>query len=100
MLHAADAPGSPALARDAAAVAEVSRSGLRYAGLRYAVSDAITVSDTPDAAVLRARIDAGAYTVVGRSGSQPRPASAGDVVLIDLVRTDEGWRLFDVRPST
>ncbi len=99
MLHGADAPGSPALARDTAAVAEVARSGLRYAGLRYTVADARAVSATRDEAVVRARIDAGAYTVLGRSGSQSRPASAGEVVLVDLVRTDEGWRVRDVRPA-
>jgi hypothetical protein len=99
MLHGADAPGSPALARDTAAVAEVARSGLRYAGLRYTVAEARAVSATRDEAVVRARIDAGTYTVLGRSGSQSRPASTGEVVLVHLVRTDEGWRIADLRPA-
>jgi eukaryotic-like serine/threonine-protein kinase len=55
------------------------------------------VSVTADAAVLQARIDAGAYTVVGSSGSQPRPASVGEPVLVDLVRTDAGWRISALR---
>ena len=97
MLHGADAPGSPAASRDLAAVAEVARAGLRYAGLRYTVADVHTVSATRDAAVLRARIDAGAYTVVGRSGSQARPASVGELVLVHLVRTEVGWRVADLR---
>ncbi|HSF97729.1 MAG TPA: hypothetical protein VLA55_03460, partial [Ornithinibacter sp.] len=100
MLHGADAAGSAAASRDAAAIAEVARAGLRYAGLRYSVADAHTVSATRDAAVVRARIDASAYTVVGPSGSQSRPASVGDVVLVELVRTDEGWRIADLRSAT
>ena len=97
MLPGAAAPGSPAASRDLAAVAAVARAGLRYAGLRYTVADVHTVSATRDAAVLRARIDAGAYTVVGRSGSQARPASVGEPVLVHLVRTEVGWRVADLR---
>ena len=98
MLHGAHAPGSPALVRDTAAVAEVARSGLRYAGLRYTVADARAVSVTRDEAVVRAQVDVGAYTVVGRSVPQSRQASVGQVVLVELVQTDEGWRIRDLRP--
>lgn len=100
MLHGADAPGSAASTRDTAAVSEVARAGLRYAGLRYTVADVHTVSASPDAAVVRARIDASAYTVVGRSGSQSRPATTGEVVLVDLVLTGAGWRVSNVRPAS
>ena len=97
LLHAADAPASPAAARDAAAVTDLARAGLRFTGLRYTVVEVETVSATADAAVLRARIDTGAYAVSGPSGSTPRPASTGSPVLVDLVRTDVGWRVRDLR---
>ena len=98
MLHAADAPGSVAAARDSVAVADLAREGLRFTGLRYVVLEAETVSATADAAVLRARIDTGPYVVSGAAGSTPRPAATGPPVLVDLVRTDVGWRVADLRP--
>lgn len=99
LLHAADAPGSAAAARDAAAVAEVARAGVRYTGLRYTVTGVTTVSATAERAVLRARIHSGAYVVAGATGSTPRPAVPGAPVLVDLVRTDVGWRVSDVRAT-
>lgn len=99
LLHGADAPGSAAATRDAAAVSEVARAGLRYSGLRYTVAETETVSATARTAVIRARIDTGPYAVVGPSGSTPRPATAGDPVLVHLVRTDAGWRVSDIRPA-
>ncbi|HYN66981.1 MAG TPA: protein kinase [Ornithinibacter sp.] len=98
LLGEADAPRSAAAVRDAAAVAEVARAGLRYTGLRYTVAEAVTVSATSDRAVLRARIDSGAYTVSGPAGSTSRPPAPGAPVLVDLVRTDVGWRVSDLRP--
>ncbi len=98
MLHAADAQGSALAARDAADVAEVERTGLRYTGLRYTVADVSVVSATAHRAVLRARVDAEAYTITGATGSTSRPAVAGLPVLVDLVRTDVGWRMADLRP--
>ena len=98
MLHGAVAPGSTAAARDAAAVAEVARAGLRYSGLRYDVVDARHVSGDARAAVVQARIDASAYSVVGRSGAQPQPAQEGRVVVVDLVFTQAGWRISAIRP--
>ena len=99
LLGAADAPRSAVAARDSAAVAEVARAGVRYTGLRYTVAEVATVSATPDRAVLRARIDAGGYTVTAATGSTPRPARPGTPVLVDLVRTDVGWRMSDLRPA-
>ncbi|HET6968472.1 MAG TPA: hypothetical protein VFI44_09355, partial [Ornithinibacter sp.] len=98
LLHAADAPGSAAATRDVAAVTDLARAGLRFTGLRYTVVDVEPVSATGDAAVLRARIDTGAYTVSGPTGSTPRPATTGSPVLVDLVHTDAGWRVSDLRP--
>ena len=98
MLHAAVARGSAMAARDAADVAEVERAGLRYSGLHYTVADVRVVSATTSRAVLRATVDAGPYTVTAATGSTPRPAVAGTPVLVDLVRTDVGWRMADLRP--
>ncbi len=98
LLHAADARGSAMAARDSADVAEVERTGLRYTGLRYTVADVSVVSATTQRAVLRARVDAGPYIVTAATGSTPRPAVAGTPVLVDLVRTDVGWRMADLRP--
>lgn len=100
LLHAADAPGSAAAARDAAAVTDLARAGLRFTGLRYVVAEVDTVSATPDAAVLRARIDTGAYAVTGPAGATARAAARGTPVLVDLVRTDVGWRVSDVRAAS
>ncbi|GAA4406184.1 hypothetical protein GCM10023168_20690 [Fodinibacter luteus] len=99
LLHAADAPGSAAAAQDAAAVAELARAGLRYPGLRYTVVSAQTVSVADREAVVRARIDTGPYDVAGPSGRTPRPAAAGDPVLVELVHTDVGWRVRAIRPA-
>jgi hypothetical protein len=99
-LGAADAPGSPAAARDAAALAELVRAEVRYTGLRHTVVDATTVAESQRRAVVRARIDAGAYTVVGRTASaavvESRPAVVGVPVLVHLVLTEVGWRIDDV----
>jgi hypothetical protein len=100
LLLAADAPGSAAAVRDTAAVTEVARAGLRYTGLRYTVAEVVTVSATPQRAVLRARVDAGPYAATGAVGSTARPAVRGGPVLVDLVFTDVGWRVSDVRPVT
>ncbi len=100
LLHAADATGSAMAARDAADVAEVERAGLRYTGLHYDVAEVSVVSAAPQQAVLKARVDAGPYTVTSAAGTTPRPAVAGVPVLVDLVRTDVGWRIADLRPAS
>jgi hypothetical protein len=99
LLHTVDAPRSPASVRDAAAVAELARAGLRYTGLRYAVAEVETVSATPERAVLRARIDTAPYAVTGPTGSMARPAVRGSAVLVHLSWTDAGWRVADLRPD-
>ena len=88
---------SRAAERDAAGVLEVARAGLRYSGLRYSVVEAVPVSVSEREAVLRARIDTGAHAVAGPGGATPVAARAGEPVLVDLVRTEEGWRISDVR---
>jgi hypothetical protein len=99
-LSGADAPDSVAADRDAAAVSEMVRAGVRYTGLRHTVSEAQLVTASARGAVLRARIDTGAYAVTGPSGvDTTRPAQQGEEVLVDLVWTDVGWRISDVRPT-
>ena len=98
MLHAADARGSAMAVRDAADVAEVERAGLRYTGLHYTVAGVSVVSATTERAVLKARVDASPYRVTAATGSTARPAVTGIPVLVDLVRTDVGWRMADLRP--
>ena len=93
LLGEADAPRSAAAVRDAGAVSDVARAGLRYTGLRYSVVEVSTVSATPERAVLLARVDAGRYAVTGPAGSASRAAVQGTPVLVDLVRTDAGWRV-------
>ena len=97
LLGEADAPRSAAAARDAGAVSDVARAGVRYTGLRYSVAEVSTVSATPERAVLLARVDAGGYAVTGPTGSTSRAAVEGTPVLVDLVRTDAGWRVADLR---
>ena len=99
LLAGADAPGSAASVRDTAAVAELVRAGVRYSGLRFEVVEAATVTATADRAVLRARIDTGAYAVTDAAGTTPRGDVPGAPVLVHLVRTDAGWRLSDLRPG-
>jgi hypothetical protein len=100
LLGEADAPRSAVAVRDSLAVAEVARAGVRYTGLHYTVAEVATVSATPDRAVLRARVDSGTYAVTAATDSTWRPAQPGTPVLVDLVRTDVGWRMSDLRPAS
>lgn len=97
LLREADAPGSAAWSRDLAAVTELKRSGIRYTDLQHDVAQVSWVSTSKDRAVVRARIDTSDYVVTSRAVREPRPASTGVPVLIDLVRTEAGWRVSDVR---
>ena len=99
LLHAAVAPGSAAAGRDAVAVTDLVRAGVRYSGLRYTVDEVSLVSSSARTALVGARIGTGPYTVVGPTGSTRRPAAPGRAVVVELVRTDAGWRISDVRPG-
>ena len=95
-LHGADAPGSAAEARDRAAVTDLARSGLRYAGLSYVVREVHTEEASATRARLRARVDTSAYAVTGPTGSTPRGATVGEEVVVTLVMTAAGWRVSDL----
>ncbi|EAP98761.1 probable serine/threonine-protein kinase transcriptional regulatoryprotein pknk (protein kinase k) (stpk k) [Janibacter sp. HTCC2649] len=92
-----DAPRSPALARDTEVLAGVQRANQRYVGLTFTVREAAFEGESRGVATVRARIDTGAHVVRGPGGDQRRPAVAGPPVLLDLVRTDSGWRVQEVR---
>ncbi|KGN38857.1 serine/threonine-protein kinase [Knoellia subterranea] len=92
-----DAPRSPALARDTEVLAGVQRANQRYVGLTFTVREAQFVGEAAGVATLRVRIDTGAHTVRGPGGDVSRPAVAAGPVLLDVVRTDSGWRVRDVR---
>lgn len=92
-----DAPGSPSLARDTEALATVQRAQQRYVGLAFAVREATVLTRGDGAATVRTRIDTGAHVVRGPGGEEPRVATSGGAVLLDLVRTSSGWRVRDVR---
>jgi hypothetical protein len=96
-LSSVDAPGSAALARDTTLLTGVQQDGLRYRGLGFVVVSADVVTTSATAAVLRARVDTTAYVVEGPGADRRRSAAVGDPVLIDLVRTADGWRVADVR---
>ena len=92
-----DAPGSPALGRDTEVLAGVQRARQRYVGLAFTVRAAEVVARRGGIVTLRTRIDTGAHVVRGPAGEVTRPAAAGGPVLLDVVRTDSGWRVHDVR---
>ncbi len=98
-LAGAAVPQGPLWVRDRAAVQQLVGAGLRYEGLRYVVADVATVQAGERAAVLRARIGTSAYRVVGTGPAAGRPADPGAVVLVDLARTADGWRVGDIRPG-
>lgn len=94
-----DAPRSPALARDTEVLAGVQRAGQRYAGLTFVVRDAAVVATSDGVTTIRTTIDTGAHVVRGPGGDQPRSAASAPAVLLDLVHTDSGWRVHDVRAA-
>ena len=92
-----DAARSPALARDTEVLAGVQRAGQRYVGLTFDVREATFVEEAGKVSTVRSRIDTGAHVVRSPGGDQRRPATAAAPVLLDLVWTDSGWRVQDVR---
>lgn len=92
-----DAARSPALARDTDVLAGVQRAKQRYVGLTFTVREATFVGESEGVTTVRARIDTGAHVVRGPGGDVRRPAVTAAPVLLDLVRTDSGWRVHDVR---
>jgi hypothetical protein len=94
-----DAPGSPALARDTEVLAGVQRAQQRYVGLTFVVREATVTGQQKGVVTVRSRIDTGAHVVRSPAGDQPRPASSAAAVLLDLVHTESGWRVREVRSA-
>ncbi len=92
-----DASRSPALAHDTEVLVGVQQARQRYVGLTFVVRDAEVVTTKDAITTIRTRIDTRAHTVQGPSGEVERPAVTAGPVLLDLVRTDSGWRVHDVR---
>ena len=88
------APGSPSLAGDRELLAGLAGARTRWEGLRLQVAEALFVSGSPTEAVVRARVDWTAYTVVTADGArQGRPADVGRQLDFRLVRGPQGWRI-------
>lgn len=89
--------GSPSFDLDAGMIAELLAAGQRYDGLSMTVDRAEHVSGGPTRAVIRARVDLGAYAVVSSQGSPVREAAViGDVLDFTLVWQPDGWRIESV----
>ncbi|MBR7744463.1 serine/threonine protein kinase [Phycicoccus sp. BSK3Z-2] len=97
-LDAALAPG-PLRQRDEDGLRSLAEAGTRLEGLSYSVAGVRVVSAGEDRAVLRARLGTSGYTVVGSTDEETvrrTEAVVADVV-VDLVRTGDGWRVVEVR---
>ncbi|HET7802209.1 MAG TPA: protein kinase, partial [Humibacillus xanthopallidus] len=88
-----DAPSSPAHTADAAVISRLRADGARWEGLSLEVAQATLVSSGGAGAVVRARVDWTAYTVVSAGQRVERPAATGEVLDLTLVRGSAGWRI-------
>lgn len=95
----------PMYARDANGLADLAGRGLRYAGVEYTVGDVEVVEARADRGVVAARVGTGPYTVrcvddAPTPAACPRvrdvAAQPGQRVLVELVRTPDGWRVRDL----
>ena len=99
-LSAVHARGSASAASDAALVARLLDSRVRWEGLRLEVAEAAYVSGDTATAVLRARVDWTAYVVVSGDGARSeRPADRGRRLDFTLARGAQGWRLTAIRTA-
>ena len=95
-----DAPGSPALAQDKAALERLRQSGRAYAGVKLRVRSATALAVTADRASVRAVVDTAAYEVVSHSGTtQAQPARTGEPMRFTLRWVDGQWQVERVEPS-
>jgi hypothetical protein len=85
---------SPSWQADAGLLDTLRKGGQRYEGLRVAGVQARHVSASTSKAVIRARVDLSAYTVVDEYGGRtPRAAVTGELLDFALMRTGSGWRV-------
>ncbi|MDM7853637.1 serine/threonine-protein kinase [Cellulomonas alba] len=95
-LTSVDAPGSPALAADLALVRALGTAHLD--GVRVQVSARPSVAPGPAWAAVVVTSATSAYGRVESDGSRTQvPAGPPRTVVLDLRRTPDGWRVWDVR---
>jgi serine/threonine-protein kinase len=106
-LAAVHRPGGPSWTSDREVVQTLRSTGTRWEGLRLEVATATYVPPAGPArasaavaapgardAVVRARVDWTAYTVVTDGGARaPRAAEEGELLDFHLVRGAQGWRI-------
>lgn len=98
-LAAVDAPGSPALAADRALVQRLGADHLE--GVRVHAAATPSAAAVASAASVLVTSTTSAYVRVGADGSRTAvPAGAERTVALDLRRTADGWRVWDVRPGS
>jgi hypothetical protein len=94
--------GSPSWEVDARVILELLAGRQRYERLSMTVDGASHVSGGPTDAVIRARVDVGAYDLVSEDGGHATESAArGDVLDFAVVWQADGWRLESVsRPTS
>jgi serine/threonine-protein kinase len=101
-LAAVHRSGGPSWSTDRHLLEALRSAGVRWEGLRLQVARATFVAgsssgggpDGPTAAVVRARVDWTAYTVVTQTGARvAQAAQEGDLLDFRLVRGADGWRI-------
>jgi hypothetical protein len=98
-LAAADLPGSPAYAVDAARLDALRRAGLRALGLHDVVTSAVALRHTTGGAVV-AVVDAlSRYQLASPTGVRPVPAAPRAAWVLTLRATGGGWRLVRAAPG-
>jgi hypothetical protein len=95
------APSAPGGAADARLVRALSAAGRTAEGVRHRVSAVDVVAVEADRAELRVVDSLEAYDVRDAAGAvvARQPGRGEAVQRVELVRTDAGWRLVDVRPD-
>jgi hypothetical protein len=94
-LRAADEPGSPAMAADAAVVRRLSERGWRLAGVTFGMADVRLLRQDARTAVVTASVTTSAHRQVAADGSLVAmvPAAPPRRVTLTLVAAAGGWRV-------
>jgi hypothetical protein len=96
-----DAPGSGALAQDAALLRELEASGRTWQGVELTVRSARSVTHTATSATVDAVVETAAYRVVDRSGrAQALSAEAGEEMRFKLIWSAGRWRMESITSIT
>jgi hypothetical protein len=100
-LAAVYAPSAPGGAADARLVRALAAAGRTAEGVRHRVSAVDVVAVDDDRAELRVVDSLGSYDVRDADGEvvTRQPGRGEAVQQVQLVRTDDGWRLVDVQPD-